>query len=148
METKKHIFKSIRDYYQLIIDLYKSSESDKSFAEIYHFKSFDTENIGCIDNSKMSINSKEDLLLVLKAKYCIELTLDKNMYTAFSNAHYIAGDISKKILLGSFKNKTMTAKQKEMFKKSIYVDLSNIDLYDLRQLYMDNFIKNKDITFY
>ena len=147
MGNRKHQFSCIKDYYQTIIDLYQSSESDESFIEIFNNKSYDIENIDCEITTKTSINSVEDLLLVLKAKYCLELPLIKT-FTPYDNAHYIAGEISRDILLGDFNHKTLSTKQKNMFVKSMYVDFSNLNSFDLTQLCVMNFIKDKHKKFY
>ena len=147
MENKKYQFRCIKNYYQTIIDLYQSCESDESFIDIFQNQSYGIENINCEDITKMRIISIEDLLLVLKAKYCLELPLIKT-YTPYENAHNIAGEISKDILLGDFNYKTLTTKQKNMFVKSIYVDFSNLNSFDLTQMCDKNFIKDKYKKFY
>lgn len=141
----KIFFNNIREFFQTIIELYDSCETDNCFVDIFNSRSYTIENFDCKDRSKMKIDSIDDVFIVLKAKYCLELP--KTICTALVNAHYIAGNISRDILLGNFRYKTLSTKQKSMFSKSMHVDFSNLDSFDLSQLCDVNFIKDKDKKF-
>jgi hypothetical protein len=140
-------FDCIRDYFLTIKDLYEICDSDETFDLIFKQNYYCGENLTVKDDSRMAINSIEDLSIIIKYKYCIEL-VDINIHTPFINAPKIAGNICRDIILGDFKFKTMTNKQKEMFVKTTHVDFSNLEMFDIRELCDPDFIKNKTKIFY
>ena len=138
---------SMREFYNEIITLYEKSETDEAFVQAYVLMEKKYENITLSEPQKMKINNIDDLKIILKVKYCMELQY-LGVWTAFNNAHYIAGDISKEILLGRFKYRSLTPKQRAMFEKSMFVDFSNLDNFDLRKMNVEGFIKDKNISFF
>jgi len=141
-------FNCIRDYYLTIKDLYESCENDDIFYEIFKQKYYDKENLILNDKSKMRITNIDDMSIIVKAKYCLELS-EIDLITGFVNAPKIAGNICRDLLLGNFKSRTLTPKQKEIFVKSTHaVDFSNLEMFDLRKLCDPNFVKDKTKKFY
>jgi hypothetical protein len=137
---------TIKDYFLLIVDLYQKSSSNEDFIETFNRNYRDIE-FTFNNNDKMIIEKLNDLKLLFKFKYCIELP-KLHIFTPYENAHLIAGDISKRILLGTFRRRTLTKRQKEMFEKSISVNLDNLEMFDLSIVSELSFIKDENIEIY
>jgi len=138
--------KDILGWYNSIVNLYESCDTDEAFTKAYkHFlEKYKDTTVEELD--KIKITNINNLKVVIKAKYCIEIP-DITIQTIFNNAHYIAGNISKEILLGIFSRRSLSTKQKNMFEKSMGVDFSNLDRFDLREIAEPSFVKNPNLTF-
>lgn len=137
-------FKTIKDYFIYVAELYSNSASNDEF--IIELKKFENNGVYFLNKQKLLVLTSDDFKVVIKATYCKALR-ELKTFTPFQPSQKIAANISYRVLCGMFENHHLSDKQKEMFHKSMFIDLSKYSLIEKELLMEPGFIKDVRVSF-